>query len=325
MFSIIIPLYNKAPYIEKAILSVAAQSFQDFELIVIDDGSTDDSLANAQHILANLTPPLGGWGVVEQKNQGVSTTRNNGVALARYDYIAFLDADDWWEPTFLEEMKALIAAYTEAGIYGSSYFKVKRNVKIPANIGVPPNFVSGYINYFSTYSKTMWMPLTSISVVIPKTVFSESGGFNPRLKLGEDFDLWYRIALKHPVAFLNKALACYNQDVGQANRAIGTKLYAPEEHMLFSDYSALKNNAGFRHLYEVLAVYGLMPYYLANKNRKEVQQILAGIQWKNHALKYRICYRVLPRIFVKAWFQLLKTGANFKSTLQPLINTNQHK
>ena len=85
MFSVIIPLYNKASYIEKAIRSVAAQTCRDFELIVIDDGSKDGGFEIAKKLLAALTPPLGGWGATCQKNQGVSVTRNNGVKLAKDD------------------------------------------------------------------------------------------------------------------------------------------------------------------------------------------------------------------------------------------------
>ena len=78
MFSVVIPLYNKAPYIEKAIRSVAAQPCRDFELIVIDDGSKDGGFETAKKLLDVLTPPLGGWGATCQKNQGVAVTRNNG-------------------------------------------------------------------------------------------------------------------------------------------------------------------------------------------------------------------------------------------------------
>ena len=201
MFSVIIPLYNKASYIEKAIRSVAAQTCRDFELIVIDDGSKDGGFEIAKKLLAALTPPLGGWGATCQKNQGVSVTRNNGVKLAKYDYIAFLDADDWWATTYLEEMKNLIVQYPEAGIYGSSYYKVKNGKHIQANIGVGEGFQQGLINYFQVYAKTLWMPLWTGATVIKKNIFHENNGFKPTLKLGEDFDLWVRVALKYPVAF----------------------------------------------------------------------------------------------------------------------------
>jgi glycosyltransferase involved in cell wall biosynthesis len=234
MFSVIIPLYNKASYIEKAIRSVAAQTCRDFELIVIDDGSKDGGFEIAKKLLAALTPPLGGWGATCQKNQGVSITRNNGVGLAKYDYIAFLDADDWWATTYLEEMKNLIVQYPEAGIYGSSYFKVKNGKYIPANIGVEAGFQQGLINYFQVYAKTLWMPLWTGATILKKDVFIENNGFKPGLKLGEDFDLWARVAIKYPVAFLNKPLAYYNQDVILDTRAVGARLYEKPENMLFT-------------------------------------------------------------------------------------------
>lgn len=304
MFSVIIPLYNKAPYIEKAIRSVTAQTCRDFELIVIDDGSKDGGFETAKKLLDVLTPPLGGWGATCQKNQGVSVTRNNGVKLAKYDYIAFLDADDWWAPTYLEGMKNLIAQYPEAGIYGSCYYKVKNGKHIQANIGVPEGFQQGLINYFQVYAKTLWMPLWTGATVIKKNIFHENNGFKPTLKLGEDFDLWVRVALKYPVAFLNKPLAYYNQDVEQANRAIGTKLHKPQEHMLFALkelYETEKPDSDLKHLMDALRVYGLFPYYLNKSTRKEALEQLARVDWsKQSAAAYRQYYRT------PVWLLILK-------------------
>ena len=268
MFSVIIPLYNKAPYIEKAIRSVAAQTCQEFELIVIDDGSTD---------IAAPQPPKGGVSIsysdiealigekgflVRQTNVGVSITRNTGASLAKYDYIAFLDADDWWAPTYLEEMKALISQYPEAGIYGSSYFKVKNGKHIPANIGVEPGFQHGLINYFRVYAKTLWMPLWTGATILRKDVFNENNGFKPTLKLGEDFDLWVRVAIKYPVAFLNKPLAYYNQDVDQSSRGVvDEKIYNPSEFITFNlDFLAEEEriDSNVKSLLDRLRVYSLL-------------------------------------------------------------------
>lgn len=323
MFSVIIPLYNKAAYIERAIQSVLSQTFQEFELIVVDDGSIDAPLppkggSTAERLgrLGFSSPPLGGWGFFQQQNQGVSTARNNGVKLAKYDYIAFLDADDTWEPTYLEEMNSLIAAYANAGIYGSGYFIVKNGKKRIAPIGVEQNFDRGLINYCQVYSKTLCMPLWTGATILKKSIFEEEHGFKPGLKLGEDFDLWVRVATKHPVAFLNKPLANYNQDVDLVNRAIGEKLYMPQEHMLFSNYGDLKTNPDFLYLYERLALYGLLPYYLKGKNKKEVEVILAQIHWDQHELKYRLYYQVLPKGIVRVWFRLLKFGAVLKKKMR---------
>lgn len=309
-FSVVIPLYNKAPYIEKAIQSVLAQTHKEFELIIVDDGSTDNSFEIIQKYKSDKIH------IIAQENQGVSSTRNNGVKVAKFDYIAFLDADDWWAPTFLENLKMLIEEFPKAGIYGSSYYKVKDGRQIPANIGVDNSFNRGLINYYQVYAKTLWMPLTSISVVIPKKVYQEVGGFNPQLKLGEDFDLWVRIAQKYPVAYVNKLLAYYNQDVDMSNRAIGQKLYTPQEHMLFTDYGDMMDNIHFNFLYQRLALYGLLPYYINNKNTVEVNRILHLIDWGKHEAKYKIYYRVVPRIVLKMYFSLLKTGIFIKRALK---------
>lgn len=309
-FSIIIPLYNKAPYVEKAIQSVLTQTYQEFELIVIDDGSNDGSLEKIQKFRSSKVQ------IVSQENQGVSITRNNGVKLAKYDYIAFLDADDWWKSTFLQEMKKVIEKYPNAGIYGSSYYKVKNNKFIPAKIGVEDSFESGVINYFRVYSTTLWMPLTSISVVIPKEVFVYKNGFNPSLRLGEDFDLWIRIAQKYPVVFLNKLLAYYNQDVDVSKRAIGEKFYKPDEHMLFSDYSTFSNNNDFIFLFQRLALYGLLPYYLNKKNTSEVNHILQSIDWKKHEKKYYLYYKIVPRVILNRYLSILKVGSKIKSFIR---------
>lgn len=315
MFSIIIPLYNKAEYIRKAIFSILSQTFQDFEIIIVNDGSTDDSLAVAKNCQLSTV----NCRIIDQSNQGVSTARNNAIRLAKYDYIAFLDADDWWEPTYLEEMKKLITDFPEAGIYSSGYYLVKTNQNQVAKIGVKPDFKRGIINYCQVYANKLSMPVWTGATVIKKTVFDSEQGFKPNLKLGEDFDLWVRVAMKYPVVFLNKPLAYYNQDVELANRAIGAKLYEPHEHMLFTDYKELNNNPDFRFLFERLAVYGLLPYYLAGKNRKEVESILSRINWKQHAFKYRLYYRILPKHFVQFWMKTM----NLLSKLKRLLITNR--
>jgi glycosyltransferase involved in cell wall biosynthesis len=312
MFSIIIPLYNKVAYIEKAIHSVFAQTYKEFELIVIDDGSTDDSLKNLRFTIYNLQLPEEKIRVIEQENQGVSTARNNGVKLAKYDYIAFLDADDWWEPTYLEEMKGLIEEFPQAGLYGCSYYKVKSGQLIPATIGVDKGFERGIINYYNAYSRSLYQPVWTGAAIIKKSVFESEKGFKPNLKMGEDFDLWVRVAFRYPVALLNKPLAYYNQDVELANRAIGEKLYEPHQQMLFGDYSTFQGNSDFVKMFETLAVYGLLQYYLARKNIKEVQTILKTIHWENHALKYRLYYRILPKWLVKCWLIGLKVGVEIK-------------
>ncbi len=301
MFSVIIPLYNKAPYVAKAIESVLGQTYRDFEVIVIDDGSTDQSLEVAKAFENKSIT------IISQPNSGVSTARNNGVKLAKYPYICFLDADDWWHPTFLEEMKRLITDFPDAGIYGSGYYIVKNGQERIAPIGVPQGFERGIIDYCEVYAKTLCMPLTSISVVIPKHIFDEEKGFKSQLKFGEDFDLWIRIALKHKVILVNKSLAYYNQDVDVNNRGVAVhKTYSPVNHFIFNLdylYDNEKNNHRLKILLDKLRVYILLKYRMQRAFPKEYNAEIKKVDFSVQPLGVRLQY-YLPVWFLKQYYGL---------------------
>ena len=301
MFSVIIPLYNKAPYVAKAIESVLGQTYRDFEVIVIDDGSTDQSLEVAKTFENKSIT------IVSQPNSGVSTARNNGVKLAKHPYICFLDADDWWHPTFLEEMKRLITDFPDAGIYGSGYYIVKNGQERIAPIGVPQGFERGIIDYCEVYAKTLCMPLTSISVVIPKHIFDEEKGFKSQLKFGEDFDLWIRIALKHKVILVNKPLAYYNQDVDVNNRGVAVhKIYSPVNHFIFNLdylYDSEKNNHRLKILLEKLRVYILLKSRMQRAFPKEYSAEIKKVDFSVQPLGVRLQY-YLPVWFLKQYYGL---------------------
>ena len=301
MFSVIIPLYNKVPYIAKAIESVLGQTYRDFEVIVIDDGSTDQSLEVAKTFENKSIT------IISQPNSGVSTARNNGVKLAKHPYICFLYADDWWHPTFLEEMKRLITDFPDAGIYGSGYYIVKNGQERIAPIGVPQGFERGIIDYCEVYAKTLCMPLTSISVVIPKHIFDEERGFKSQLKFGEDFDLWIRIALKHKVILVNKPLAYYNQDVDVNNRGVAVhKIYSPVNHFIFNLdylYDSEKNNHRLKILLDKLRVYILLKYRMQRAFPKEYSAEIKKVDFSVQPLGVRLQY-YLPVWFLKQYYGL---------------------
>jgi glycosyltransferase involved in cell wall biosynthesis len=249
-FSVIIPLYNKAPYIRKALESVLAQTYTDYELIIVDDGSTDGSFTIAKQFIDERLKIKGtedevkgkensgaetngyklspiNYKLIRQANSGVSAARNAGVAQAHAEYIAFLDADDWWEPTYLERMAQLINDYPDAGLYASNYYYHKDGVNI-IKVDIP----TGYFNYPKEYFKNFAMPVWTGATMISRKVYEETGGFPVGIKLGEDFLLWAKIALHYPVAFLNEPLAYYNNTLPPNYRAT-YHLHKPEEHMLF--------------------------------------------------------------------------------------------
>ena len=116
MISVVIPLYNKEQYIERAVYSVLSQTFQQFEIVIVNDGSTDGSAS----VIERMDNPL--IRLIHQKNGGVSAARNRGIEEARFEYIAFLDADDEWKENHLEIIAGLISKFPECGVFGTSYY-----------------------------------------------------------------------------------------------------------------------------------------------------------------------------------------------------------
>lgn len=124
-FSIIIPLYNKEKYIQRAVDSVLNQTYQNFELIIVDDGSTDGSLSAIKNYTGN--PKIR---IISQNNKGACSARNTGINSAMYKYIIFLDADDAWMENFLKEICNLINQYPDCGIYATSFQRILSSKKI---------------------------------------------------------------------------------------------------------------------------------------------------------------------------------------------------
>lgn len=310
-FSVIMPLYNKAPYVRKAVESVVGQTFDDWELIVVDNGSTDGS----GEVVANCHDPRIKM-LHLKENIGPGAARNHGVAESTGSFICFLDADDWWEPTFLEEMVQLMERHPGAGIYGTGYYIVKNSKKRLAPIGVEESFSEGEINYCHVYAKTLCMPLTSISVCMPRAVFSEAGGFPTDVRLGEDFLLWIRIALKHKVVLLNKPLSNYNQDVNVTFR--GTHhLHAPEHNMLWhlSDLEPLEQtDSDYKQLVDNLRTYSLQNYLLDSRYLSAAQQELSKVDWSRQPEKTKRLYQQ-PVWYLKLRTAILRYGAKIKQKI----------
>ena len=308
----IIPLYNKAEYIGRTLASVFAQTFDDYEVIVVDDGSTDGSFQVASETVSARL----GCRVVRQANGGVATARNRGVELAEGEYVCFLDADDWWEPTFLEEMQRLIMACPEAGLYGTGFYIVKNGKKRVAPIGVDKGFRQGYINYCQTYARTLCMPITSSSVAIPRDVFIRSKGFKSGISLGEDFDLWIRIALEYKVALVNLPLANYYQDLPPRKRAT-RHLRTPQSHMLWNlDYLAEEesHNADLKCLIDRLRASGLFRFYMSRQYHDVALVQLSKVDWSNISKSTYKLYHS-PLWWQRIRFSFRTGAANIKSLL----------
>lgn len=316
-FSIIIPLYNKENHIKRAIESVLQQTYREFELIIVDDGSTDSSYNIAVNSSSDSRMKI-----FRKKNGGVSSARNFGIEHASHDYIGFLDADDEWKPSFLESIYKLINIYPEAGAYATSYeFKKGENTK-RADINVTlEDGESGVVNYFK--DSLNGHLITASSVVIKKQVFNDVGLFSTKLSRGEDTEMWCRIALRHQIVFLNKVLATYYQDT--ENKLTQKKVDKSESftnylEVFLEEQRNLNRHSIYFPYFEEYIISRLMfkiRYLISIGQNKEARKILLKYKYTKHFKKQWIKNYILSIGPVFSCYQkYLKLIKNQKSKNQ---------
>ena len=201
LISVVIPLYNKEQYIGSAVSSVLSQTFHDVEVIVINDGSTDGGAAIV-HEYGDRRIRL-----IDQKNQGVSAARNRGIAEARGELIAFLDADDEWLPDFLHTIHELSVRFPSAGVYVTGFRLLKRGRLIYRDMAIrTAGDECG--SYFDLYRRGA--RAHSSCVAVRRLVFNEIRPFRMGHYTGEDVDLWVRMAVRYEFACSTKICSLYH-------------------------------------------------------------------------------------------------------------------
>ena len=212
-FSVIIPLYNKEREVEATVRSVLAQTVQPLEIVVVDDGSTDDS----RRVVESIGSPL--VRLICQKNAGECAARNRAMSEARGEWFALLDADDCWKPEFLEEVAAMIAEWPDCGIYSTAFEVVSPTGRVRGNCPTE----RGVVENFWRESMTHYVTIPSATVLSRKVV-EELGGFPEGMKMGGDQWMWIKIASHHRVCFSPRALCDYSMVASNRSGAI----YTPE-------------------------------------------------------------------------------------------------
>jgi len=207
LVSIIIPTHNRKHIVEQAIQSALTQSFKDFEVIVVDDGSTDGT----KEYLESLHLPIT---VISKENGGVASARNEGIKNAQSIYVAFLDSDDSWLPDKLKAQVEYLESHPDIPlVYTDEYIEVNGEV-LPktrfqrADVGdeVKNNFLlSGFIQR---------TPIHTSAVMLKKSVLDEVGYFNETLKIHEDSELWNRISMKYKFGYIDIPLATFRYKDG---------------------------------------------------------------------------------------------------------------
>ncbi|EDP94227.1 glycosyltransferase family 2 protein [Kordia algicida OT-1] len=210
LFSVIIPLYNKEKYVQQTVQSVLQQTFVDFELLIVNDASTDDSVAVVSQFSDERIRLI-----ENPKNLGLSATRNHGISKAKGTIIALLDADDLWLPTFLETIKSLYDSFPEAVIFGTDYVETytsQEDLVPQKNISASLQGTSFLVPDF--FEASMFQPIfLQSSVAFKKDICTEKEVFDSKITFAEDIDFYIKYGSQYRVAYHYEALSEVRFDV----------------------------------------------------------------------------------------------------------------
>lgn len=288
-FSVIIPLYNKEKYIGETLKSVLNQTFQDFEVIIVNDGSTDRSL----EIVSSFDDIR--IKIFNQEKKGVSSARNTGVEMAQSKLIAFIDADDIWMKDHLKQLTRLIKNFPTAGLYCMNYYiKYSKRAIRPAFFYMPYENDCVLVDDFFKASLTNCIAWTS-AVCIPKKVFREIGCFDVSLITAQDLDLWIRIALNYPVAFNPKRTMLYDLD---ADNSLSKNEFNNIRYAFISKYKYYERRNPSLKTYLDINRYALAIRSFLNDDLVLYKKVKDEIDLKNLNSKQRILLK-MPKGILK--------------------------
>lgn len=281
-FSVIVPLYNKEKYLYRSLGSIQKQTYTNYEVIIVNDGSTDGSLCEAQKYLAS------NWQIYSQKNSGVSAARNKGAELATGKLLCFIDGDDEWLPGYLAEMAELVKRYPDAGMWGASYMIIsdKKTVIIHRRHG------RRRCNLFKEF--IIGQPFHTSGHIIRKSAFIETGGYNLANTYFEDVELMFKVALRYEVATTSSRQTFYYISVEESltKQLAKTDLDYPCYYGVIECALAKGHSDWWFNLYARIAILRLL-------SAKAVKRDAAGIA------KIR---RSLPLSFARAPFRSVFGG-----------------
>lgn len=230
LVSVVIPLYNKERYVGEALQSVLSQTVQDFEVVVVDDGSTDGS---AERVAAIKDERIR---LLRQINAGAAAARNTGIMAAQGEWIAFLDADDCWLPHNLESHFKQLGQHPDV-LWSAGTFNRRSGTQV-SPMKINRELLAAQSDSTVVRDALLLLPhgfLCTDTVLVRKSVFSEVGGMDQALRTAEDLDMWLRIALVHPrMAYCTEPIAEYSVEVAGSltHQRVRDPLHLP--HFLFA-------------------------------------------------------------------------------------------
>jgi glycosyltransferase involved in cell wall biosynthesis len=293
-FSVVIPLYNKEKYIKNTLESVFNQTFHDFEIVIVDDGSTDDSLKIVSRFKDDRII------ILKQKNKGAPAARNNGIANAKGKYIALLDADDLWYKNHLFELKRLISIFPDAGLYCNNYeiFYTNRTSR-PAKFNFNFDKDCLIVNDFFRASIINSVAWTS-AVGFTKEKFTSVGGFNLKLRTSQDLDLWIKLALKYKVAFNPIITSSY---IFHIDNSLSKNHYNNTRYEFINNFREQEKNTPSVKLYLDINRYAVAIRCILNNEYDLYKTLKKEIDYKNLNFKQKILLNC-PKSILKKFKQL---------------------
>ncbi len=281
LFSVIIPLYNKEAYIQQTVESVLQQTYSDFELLIVNDASTDKSVS----VVSQISDPR--IQLIENpKNMGLSATRNHGISKASGAIIALLDADDVWLPTFLETIKALHTAFPEASLFGTDYTQVytsHENLIPKKNIDTALQGTSFLVADF--FEASLFQPIfCQSSLAFTKEICVEHEVFDSSITFAEDIDFYIKYGAKYRVAYCYSALAEIHLEVpNQMSKDVISSKVLPD----LDRFEALAKDTNSLKKYLDLYRYIFASLYTLENAIPQRKAILKHIDYKNLTSKQR--------------------------------------
>ncbi|MGV0829516.1 glycosyltransferase family 2 protein [Empedobacter brevis] len=258
MVSVVIPLYNKENSILDTIHSVLNQTYDDFELLIINDGSTDNSLS----VVSNIQDPR--IKIIDKPNGGVSSARNVGILNSQNEYIAFLDGDDLWFETHLETLVNSIELLdkNDIGGIGTTFYKSENKIFDEKKfIKNKPLIIDDYFEFMSSPIPRF----NSSTLMVKKSKIMETGLFDESLKYGEDVEFWYKLFSKYTLIYLNTITTIYF--VAAENRSAH---YVMPLDKRFLKYNYLNKSKSEKKYLDKLVALVLIDYF----NQKAYKEVI---------------------------------------------------
>lgn len=294
MISVVIPLYNKVDTIRRALNSVKNQTFRDFEIIVVDDGSTDGGGSVVESFeQQNLR-------IVRQKNAGVSAARNHGIEEAKGEYVAFLDADDEWKHDYLQTQMLLAEKYPTCDVFVTNYEHISEGGVISPTIIRKLSFPGedGILSNYFEVASCSHPPICSSSIIVRKKAMDVIGGFPVGVISGEDLLTWARLAASFKIAYCKKSLALYHvegYDLKERTKRVPSKtdVVGRELQLIAEQYHPDNINRYISHWHKMRCAI----FMRLGMRKESIHEAIYGLKYniKNYKLFAYILMNLIPR------------------------------